>query len=161
MSNLDPAPLRGPPPTGGNRLWLWTRPESVGGVLGVHLPFAVVAGLVLLVSFFIPYKPPLFRTCGFLLVTGYPCAFCGYTRTFAGVSAGDWAYAWTNSPMAFVLYVIFALVLAWNLAAGVFRVRLRPGPMLHFITRHPRRSTTVFVVLVLVNWGYRLAQGMT
>jgi hypothetical protein len=129
--------------------------------LGVHVPIVLAAGLVLLLPILVPLEYVPFRSCTFLHLTGYPCPFCGFTRSFWALSEGNWVYALHNCPLAVPLYGIGGLTFLWNAAALLsgFRMRALPLPRLG-----PRGARWVWVwvsALVLLNWGYRLALGLT
>jgi hypothetical protein len=126
-------------------------------VAGIHLPFVLITGIpLLLVQFgaFLNSSP-----CTFLAWTGYPCPFCGYTRTFRAMAHADWSFAWTNCPLGVPLYVLTLSIFLVNVLALFLRVRLRLGPRWRN-ARLQRRLAVIVLLLVAVNWIYRLCVGL-
>ena len=89
---------------------------------------AGLAGLALASLFhvWVPPEDPRFVICLFRRLTGIPCPGCGMTRAFAHLAKGEWAAAWANHPLSFVLAPQIGLAwLAWGLAlAGRLRLSL-------------------------------------
>jgi hypothetical protein len=119
-----------------------------------------VTGILLLISVWLPYRTVSFRLCSFLRLTGVSCPFCGYSRAFAALTAGDWAYALHHSPFSFVLYTGVLATFLWNLAALLLGVRIRRGRYLRGSRRVLRLGLAVLVLLLLANWVYRLQAGL-
>ena len=88
------------------------------------------------------------------------CPFCGFTRSFAAITAGEWGYAFQNSPLSFLLYAAVLLVFLWNAAALVFRVRLVRGRHLRWSRRRLGMTAVLGALLILANWLYRLGSGL-
>ena len=125
----------------------------------MHLPFVFLASLLLAASLFIPYPEPRFRSCTFLWISGYPCPFCGCSRSFAAMTGGDWAWAWRNSPMAVGLYLLTLILFVWNLTAVILGLKIKPGPALVSLARPPWKPVAALAVIALLNWIYRLTLG--
>jgi len=120
-----------------------------------------MAGLVLLPSILVPLEYMPFKSCTFLDLTGYPCPFCGVTRSFWALSEGNWAYALHNCPLAAPLYGITVLTFLWNAAALVSGLRMRVLPLPQLGPGGVRAVWASVPALVVLNWGYRLALGLT
>ncbi len=143
--------------TGAGALWDVQRPVLRRAVFSVHFPWAFLAGLVWILSFLISYETPI-RLCGILRWTGYPCMFCGLTRSFAAISQGAWTFAVRNAPLAVILYAGMVAVFLWNTAGLVTGRIIRPG---YLLTRIPIKGYVIaLIALLLVNWAYRLAMGL-
>jgi len=137
------------------------RPRSRRDGVGVHLPLALIAGLALLLSALVPLDYMPFKACTFLHFTGYPCPFCGFTRSFWALSGGDWAYAMYNCPLSVPVFGIVVFHFLWNAVALLLGLRMRTNP---FSRLRPGITPWVWVsvsVLVALNWAYRLALGLT
>jgi hypothetical protein len=160
----EPAPEGGanlhPEERGSNRFFSWTTPKSYWDVIGAHLPLALVAWVVLIVSFFSPPEGVGFRTCTFLGVTGYPCPFCGFTRAFVGIANGRLLEALQSCPLSIPVYAAIALICAWNTDALLFGVRLERGPWLRLRKGKGFLVAAILVGAVIVNWLYRLGLGL-
>ncbi|MEM7392236.1 MAG: DUF2752 domain-containing protein [Verrucomicrobiota bacterium] len=131
-------------------------------MVGRHLPLALVPGLLLFASLIIPYQIVPIRICAMYRWTGVPCPFCGYSRSFAAITDGQWAWAWQNAPFAFVFYALTVIALFWNLAALLSGYCIARGSALRMTT--PRRACFVilfFLAGILANWTYRLAMGLS
>jgi len=137
------------------------RPGSRRDGGGLHLPIALIADQALLLSALVPLDYVPFKTCTFLHLTGYPCPFCGYTRSFWALSRGNWAYAMYNCPLSVPVYGIVVFHFLWNAVALLLGLRMRTNP---FPRLRPGIAPWVWVsvsVLVALNWAYRLAIGLT
>ena len=137
-----------------------TRPRSYWDVVGAHFPFALVTGIPLFVSKWIPVDLLPLRPCTFLQLTGYPCPFCGFTRSFQTMSHGDWAFAMYNSPIACLVYVGLLVVFVWNAAGLLFGVKLSRNRFLRLKAGRARWGIAIFSVLLALNWVYRLGMGL-
>ncbi len=128
--------------------------------LALHLPYAAVTGILLLASALYNLLPVRPLVCASRHITGIPCLFCGSTRSFAAMSAGEWSWAFYNSPMAALLYLVVAAIFIWNVAGPLLGAQIRPGPWLKAQFAHPRRLILLFALLVVANWFYRLSRGL-
>jgi hypothetical protein len=144
----------------------WTRPQSYRDVVVNHMPVALVAGIALLLSCLVPLHLLPLLPCTLLRITGYPCPFCGFTRSFWALSAGDWNFALYNYPLAALLYGIIALVFVWNAGALIFGVKITRGfapgfrRLKGFSCLKIRWIMGFISVLFLINWIYRLSMGL-
>ena len=139
------------------------RPGGAGGyrtVLAHHLPWALIAGGVLLAVILLPLDRIPYTICTFLRLTGYPCPSCGLTRGFVAMAHGQWLSVLHACPLAALLYAATALVFAVNTAALLCGVCLTPGRWLKWRVRAWVVFLCFFVLLILFNWLYRLAYGM-
>ena len=144
-------------------LWHVERPGYAGGcrtVLAHHLPWALIAGGVLLSVAILPLDRIPYTICTFRRLTGYPCPSCGLTRGFVALAHGQWLAVLHTCPLAALLYTITALVFAVNAAALLFGVRLTPGPWLTWRARTWVGVLCFFGLLILLNWLYRLILGL-
>jgi len=126
---------------------------------GTRLALILIAGIPLLLTFMVPIKGLLLFECPFLTVTGLPCPFCGFTRSFWAISAGDWTFATINSPLSWLLYAVVVILFAWN--AGCLLLRY-PNTFLLSLTRNQaNRAAKVTLALIWLNWIYRLSFSLT
>ena len=132
------------------------RTRSYWDVIGVHLLPALASGIPLLLSFVRSYHVIPLLPCTFLRLTGYPCPFCGFTRSIWAISAGDWTYATINCPLAWLVYGALVLVLIWNAVGLLLGLKIIRGPVLLFRSLQKRHALVVIGVLILLNWAYRL-----
>jgi hypothetical protein len=138
----------------------YTRPLSYWDVVGVHFPLALVSGIVLFVSRWVPSHLLPLRPCTFLNLTGYPCPFCGFTRSFQAMAHGDWAFALYSAPLALLLYMAVAIVFAWNAAGLLLGIQISFGRSLRLKSHWTRRAMAIFAILLILNWAYRLSLGL-
>jgi len=137
-----------------------TRPRSYWDVVGAHFLPALVTGILLFASRWIPLNLLPLRPCTFLQLTGYPCPFCGFTRSFQAMSHGDYAFALYNSPIACLVYVGVVVVFVWNAVGLLFGVKLSRNRFLRLKTGKARWGIALFAVLLALNWVYRLGIGL-
>lgn len=136
------------------------QPSTIWAVLAHHLPWALIAGAVLLAAALLPLDRIPFTICVFRRLTGYPCPTCGLTRGFVAMAHGQWAGVLHACPLAVLLYAATALVFAVNTAALLCGVRLTPGRWLQWRARAVVGFLCFFGLLILSNWLYRLALGL-
>lgn len=146
--------------TNSNRWITWHRPPSYREVAVPHLILVGLTGIPLLVSFLLPLNNLPLIPCTFLWLTGYPCPFCGFTRSFWAISAGDWAYGLWNAPLSAIVYVCFVGALIGNAVALTAGVRIQWGPAMRFTRRQTNWIIALISVLFLLNWVYRLSLGL-
>jgi hypothetical protein len=132
------------------------RTRSYWDVIGVHLLPALASGIPLLLSLVASYHIIPLLPCTFLRLTGYPGPFCGFTRSIWAISAGDWAYATINCPLAWLVYAALVLVLTWNAIGLLLGLKIIRGPVLRLTSLQKRHALVLIGVLVLLNWAYRL-----
>ena len=138
----------------------WTRPRSYWDVVGLHLPLALVTGIALLLANCAQLDLLPLKRCTFLWLTGYPCPFCGFTRSFWAMAHGDWVFAVQNCPLACLVYIAVALVFAWNITGLLLGVRIARGRFLRLRPGRGRWAIGVVSMIVILNWAYRLSLGL-
>jgi hypothetical protein len=139
---------------------VWTRPRSYWDVVGKHLPLALLSGMALLVASLVPLHLLPIRSCTFLNLTGYPCPFCGFTRSFWAMARWDWAYAFHEAPLACLLYIAVALTFVVNALGLLVDRQIRLSRLLSPRGINGRWIFIVVSVLFILNWFYRLALGL-
>ena len=135
----------------------WNRPDLYWDVVVAHFPIALVTGLGLFLPLWVSCRSlPLLR-CTFLAVTGFPCPFCGFTRSFWAISSGDWYYAAVNYPLSLGIYGLTALFFAWHATALLLGIRMESracqlykSPITWWVTG----------ALFFLNWVYRISSGL-
>jgi len=135
----------------------WSRPSSYWVVVVAHLPLALITGIPLWLPHLVSGDFLPTKTCTFLSLTGYPCPFCGFTRSFWALADGDWAMALNNAPLACLLYIATALTFAWNMSALLIGVRV-VSRTLRWVKTFP--VGWLIAAMLLLNWGYRLSLGL-
>lgn len=141
--------------------WIrWYRPSSYWEVAVPHLLLGAVTGIPILASYILPLDSLPSIPCTFLRLTGYPCPFCGFTRSFWALSEGNWSYAIMNTPLSIVLYLLFIGIFIVNIMALIKGIRVSRGDFLRFNRRKTKWVLTVIFLLVLMNWIYRLSLGL-
>ena len=146
---------------GGLGSWVFRmRPRSYWDVIVYHLLLAVISGGALFLPYALSSRSLSLIPCTFLRVTGIPCPFCGFTRSFWAVAAGEWGTALINCPLAFGVYFSTVLLFVWNVSALIGGVVLLPGPILRSTPVCRRRIARLVFGLFLLNWGYRLLMGL-
>jgi len=158
IESLETDPAAGSAET--SRRFSWYHPQSFWDVAGVHLPLALVTGIPLLMSFLLPLNLLPLLPCTVLQLSGYPCPFCGFTRSFWAISAGDWTYALWNAPLAVPVYLIFVAVFVFNATALFGCIRIKRGNAWRLSSRQTRCLVAFIAVLFLINWIYRLSLGL-
>lgn len=141
--------------------WLETeRPRRYLDVIGAHLPLALISIILIGAAALVPLEWLTLRPCSFLSITSLPCLFCGSSRAFRHMAQGEWSEAFTMSPLAALLFILVALVLLWNLCGLVTGYCIRPGPRLRFWEGRGKTVLLIAVLLVLMNWLYRVAMNL-
>lgn len=134
--------------------------SSFFAVLFVHLPFAFFAGVALLLPHLVPLTRFPSTPCLFLHLTGYPCPFCGFTRSYWWISSGHFREAFSNCPLSLVVYFCLVVIFLWN-AVALLRCRVMvPERLFAFLSRQRKGVVAGIVLLFLMNWGYRLVMGL-
>ncbi|MCF8145695.1 MAG: DUF2752 domain-containing protein [Deltaproteobacteria bacterium] len=134
----------------------WTRTDSYWEVVCAHLPLAIVTGIALMLPHAVSCDDLPLIPCTFLTLTGYPCPFCGLTRSFWAIAHGDWAFALHNAPISCLIYVATALLFSWHLTALITGLRIRSS--LFCLLTSPL-FVWLMVSLAISNWAYRLFWG--
>ncbi len=138
----------------------WIRPLSYWDVVGQHLPLSLVTGIALLLSNWVPHDLLPLKHCTFLDLTGYPCPFCGFTRSFWAMAEGDWTFAVQNCPLGGFLYFAVVLVFAWNAIGLLFGIKLVRGSFLRLKQGQGRMAVALVSALFILNWAFRLSLGL-
>jgi len=139
----------------------WFRPPSYRYVAGYHLLPALITGTALLLADFVPrYFLPVI-SCLFLRFTGYPCPFCGFTRSFWAMADSNWEFAFNNCPLACLLYITVIIVFSWNTSALILGIIIKRGKLLQIESDKRRWVVFFFSALIILNWIYRLSSGLT
>ncbi len=94
--------------------------------------------------------------CTFLRVTGYPCAFCGTTRSFFLAAKGNFAGALREAPLGVLVYATVGVTLFWCLMRSIWH---RTGPAGQGTGLSIRAGICAAIIAAIVNWVYRLAMG--
>jgi Protein of unknown function (DUF2752) len=89
--------------------------------------------------------------CPFRAVTGYPCPFCGLTRSLLALGRGDVVAVFHFSPLG--LFVPFAAAV---LLAHVGRAAVLGRPV-----GWPRPLLAAGTGLTLISWVFQMAKGAT
>lgn len=137
------------------------RPRSYWDVVVHHLPLAVISGTALFLPYIVTLEKLPLIPCTFLHLTGFPCPLCGFTRSFWAIATGEWEFALANCPLSFAVYLFVAIIFIWNASALVFHVVLIRGPRFQLTSAHRRITMGIVLLLLLLNWAYRLAMGLT
>lgn len=94
--------------------------------------------------------------CGFLRLTGYPCACCGATRSFFQTAKGEAITAAQEAPLGVAVYAAVLVTLAGCLAGSI-----QPAWGRRWGERICSRAVICGAIgIVLANWVYRLAMGL-
>jgi hypothetical protein len=144
-----------------NPFFSWNCPRSFWKVVGNHLPLTLVTGIPLLLAGWLPLRYLPLMKCTFLQWTGYPCPFCGFTRSFWALAEGNWIWAFSNCPLSVMVYTITLGVFFWNCTALLLGIDLERGPWLGLTTHRSRWITIAIIILLFtLNWIYRLKNGL-
>ena len=135
---------------------VWAKPDSYWDVVVAHLPLALITGLGLVLSTWVPCDSLPLKKCIFLQLTGLPCPFCGFTRSFWAISAGDWHWALCNCPLSMGVYGLAAALFVWNSAALLLGVRMKSGFYGLFKSTY---TWWIIAALFFLNWVYRVSLG--
>jgi hypothetical protein len=135
----------------------WTRPDSYWDVVVAHLPLALIAGIALALPHVVACDDLPLIKCTFLSLTGYPCPFCGLTRSFWAIAHGNWGFAALHAPLACLAYMAATLLFAWHATGLLTGLRLRSS-LFRLLTSPP--ALCLAAVITLFNWVYRLVSGL-
>lgn len=98
--------------------------------------------------------------CLFLRLTGYPCPFCGSTRTFVAMGHGHVADALRQSPFAVLLFLGCVLLVLWSGIAMLSGRIIFPGERWYAGRKGRLLWIAAISVAVLANWIYRIEAGL-
>ena len=138
-----------------------TQSQTGPKIVGTRFALTVTTGIPLLISFLVPINWLTLFECRFLSITGLPGPFCGFTRSIWAISAGNWAYATVNCPLAWLVYAALAGVFAWNAGSILFGTKTTNRNILILNRVQANRTIGIVIALVLLNWIYRLSFGLT
>ncbi|NCC53498.1 MAG: DUF2752 domain-containing protein [Spartobacteria bacterium] len=136
------------------------RPASWWDCAGLHLPIVMLAGVAGLIIAFVPLRRIPFPDCAFLVYSGYPCPFCGFTRSFQLLLHGQARAAWENCPLAVPLFALLLVLFLVNACALIRGVRITRGAWLRPPPGCVKYITILLLLLLAANWLYRLAAGL-
>jgi hypothetical protein len=68
----------------------------------------VCMAVIIAASILLPSAQGWPKLCLFNSLTGYPCPFCGLSRSFMAIGHGDFKTAWRYNLLGVPLYVLFA-----------------------------------------------------
>jgi len=143
--------------------WLFsvTYPASYQDVIIQHLPLALISGVILLAANYLPFEKIHLFKCFFLRLTGYPCPTCGWTRGFISMAHGAFSAVLYDCPLAIGLYIITAIVFACNAVGLMLGLKIGGGYTIKLNKKRISALIGLCFVLILLNWFYRLAIGVT
>jgi len=95
--------------------------------------------------------------CTFLYVTGFPCPFCGFTRSFWALSAGEWYFAVRNCPLSLGVYGLMAIFFTWHSTALLLGVKMKSGLYPLFKSAY---TWWIIGAMFFLNWVYRISFGL-
>ena len=139
----------------------WFRPISYWDVVVYHFPLALFSGVALFLPCFVAIQSLPLIPCTFLRLTGIPCPFCGFTRSFWAIAHGRWSEAMYTCPLSFGVFFLVVILFLWNVSALAGRRVMYPS---NFMTATPFRRRALaggIFLLFLCNWIYRLTLGLT
>lgn len=120
------------------------------------LPVALISSCALLAARFIPLERMPLIPCGFKRLTGWPCLFCGMTRSFSAFAHGRPGEAFAESPVGATLYLVTFVMGSACIVTLFTRWRVRVSRP-DWLTG-TRLAWTLGAVLV-ANWLYRVLTG--
>lgn len=119
----------------------------------------VLAASFIFVAFISPSDIPL-PACRFLQATGRPCPFCGYTRAFHYLAHGRLMKAFHDCPLSIPFCLVAVVILLWHSVPLLSGYRLQPGPKNRISKRGWIFLLITALVLIFLNWIYRLSMGL-
>lgn len=143
-----------------SRWFVIERPANRWDVVGVHLPGALISGVILIASAVLPSRGLPGPICFFLRVTGLPCPFCGSTRTFIAMGHGHFHDAMIQSPFAAALFVVVAVVFLWNATPLLAGFTIKSGDALNLSKQSRYWLAGALIVALTANWLYRIFSGL-
>ena len=116
----------------------------------------VCAGALLVGYGWQPDQLPI-PACTFLRITGYPCAFCGTTRSFFLMAKGHAGEALKEAPLGVLVYAVVVVTLGWCLIRSI---KPRSASAGQCAGRWARAGIYAAIIAAIANWVYRLAMGL-
>ena len=83
------------------------------------------AATALALSALLPQNSNLPKLCLFNRATGYPCPFCGLSRSFADISHGDLRASILHHPLGIPLYLATGIISLGAIIKGRIRLPVR------------------------------------
>ncbi len=142
------------------KLFTLKSPRSYWDILVYHLPLGFASASALALPYLILLKHFPAVPCTFRHLTGIPCPFCGFTRSFWAISHGELWAAVVNCPLSVVVYFLVLVCFIWNVFALVSAVIVFPGPFFSAMAVKKKLIVTVVFLLFAGNWFYRLGMGI-
>ena len=102
--------------------------------------------------------------CLFKRLTGLPCPTCGFTRAFCDFANGNFAHGIYQCPFALLVFILVALAFLYNaavLAGPIFGLRISALKNIRWTARQTAWMAAFFFLLIMANWIYRLAMGIS
>ena len=129
--------------------------------LRARIPYLIgvlVCAAAMLVGYRLQSEQLPIPACTFLRVTGYPCAFCGTTRSFFMAAKGNFAGAIREAPLGVLVYAMVGVTIFWCLLRSIKpRGGLAAG---QGAGTWARAGIYAAIIAAIVNWVYRLAMGL-
>jgi len=145
------------PPAPGRGINYWNN-------FAVNYFLLVFSGAILAVARFFPIGRFPLGFCLLKNITGFPCPTCGFTRAFCDFANGHWAAGIHLCPFAFLVFLAVAAAFVFNaavIAASLFEKRIILPPFCRLSSKRAVILALVLFVLVIANWIYRLAMGLS
>ena len=135
----------------------WTKPSIYWDVVVAHLPIALITGFGLVLPTLVSCDILPLKKCIFLYLTGFPCPFCGFTRSFWAISAGDWYFAVRNCPLSLGVYGLTVALFTWHSTALLLGIRIKSGFYRLFKSTY---TWWIIGAMFFLNWVYRISFGL-
>ena len=104
----------------------------------------MVLGGVIALSSLMRKDRPLPKICLFNRATGFPCPFCGLSRSFLNIGHGDLREATLHHPLSIPAYLVTAGLAVRTLTGGRVRVPLS------------KRRLVALASILLAVWAVKL-----
>ena len=118
----------------------------------IMFPIACLASLLAVI---LPEK--LIPVCAFHRITGRPCPTCGAYRSIEALISGHPAKAFLLQPLVMTSIAAAGIYFIYSCISVIFHLpRLR---LEHVTKAEGWILVAVFIVLVMVNWSYLIANG--
>ncbi len=119
----------------------------------IRIAYIGIYFVVVVVSLLWPHLPQI-PTCLFKLLTGYPCAGCGMTRSFVCAIHGRWRESFEWHPAGLPFFFGFTFVIGaflWELVRG------SPLPWGPWLLRWGKWVAWLALIVFLLTWLLRLS----